>query len=180
MVRSSGSVRCLPRFNTLNRSDPDPEKEDFAISPRSELHLTSLSAHVSTDFSGVPDTPLAQVSSTNFWRSTTCPTSCAPISCVWRATPRCLMGTFPRFGVHPTTVSPSFSLSWADSDSRPVGYRCGNSASILEVGPGQRMYFNVFEAAPDPENRDGPSQLQQAAQSMDGKVNSNLRDEVHV
>jgi serine/threonine-protein phosphatase PPG1 len=48
-------------------------------------------------------------------------------------------------------------------------YRCGNSASILEVGPGESLYFNVFEAAPE-NDRDGPSQ--QAAQNMSGKVSS--------
>ena len=47
------------------------------------------------------------------------------------------------------------------------GYRCGNSASILEVGPDGTMYFNVFEAAPE-NDRDGPSQ--QAAQNANGKV----------
>lgn len=36
-------------------------------------------------------------------------------------------------------------------------YRCGNSASILEVGPGETMHFNVFEAAPENQT-DGPSQ----------------------
>jgi hypothetical protein len=46
-------------------------------------------------------------------------------------------------------------------------YRCGNAASILEVGPGGSMYFNVFDAAPENE-RDGPSQ--QAAQNAGGKV----------
>ncbi|KAJ7457873.1 hypothetical protein FB451DRAFT_1406729 [Mycena latifolia] len=47
-----------------------------------------------------------------------------------------------------------------------AGYRCGNSASILEVGPGQSMYFNVSDDAPENE-RDGPSQ--QAAQSVNGE-----------
>lgn len=61
-----------------------------------------------------------------------------------------------------------FSVLFAVSNARSAGYRCGNSASILEVGPGQSMYFNVFGAAPENE-RDGPSQ--QAAQSMNGKVN---------
>ena len=28
-------------------------------------------------------------------------------------------------------------------------YRCGNSASILEIGPGESVHFNVFEAAPE-------------------------------
>lgn len=47
-------------------------------------------------------------------------------------------------------------------------YRCGNLASILEVGPGEgSMHFNVFEAAPENE-RDGPSH--QAAQNAGGKV----------
>ena len=47
-------------------------------------------------------------------------------------------------------------------------YRCGNSASILEVGPGESMHFNVFEAAPENE-RDGPSQ-HQAAQNAGKKT----------
>lgn len=35
-------------------------------------------------------------------------------------------------------------------------YRCGNSASILEIGPNESVHFNVFEAAP--ENQiDGPN-----------------------
>jgi hypothetical protein len=47
-------------------------------------------------------------------------------------------------------------------------YRCGNLASILEVGPGEgSMHFNVFEAAPE-NDRDGPSH--QAAQNAGGKV----------
>jgi serine/threonine-protein phosphatase PPG1 len=48
-------------------------------------------------------------------------------------------------------------------------YRCGNSASILEVSPGGKMYFNVFDAAPENE-RDGPPQ--QAAQNAGGKVSA--------
>ena len=36
-------------------------------------------------------------------------------------------------------------------------YRCGNMASILEVGPGGEKHFNVFDAAPENE-RDGPGQ----------------------
>lgn len=43
-------------------------------------------------------------------------------------------------------------------------YRCGNMASILEVGPGGTKHFNTFEAAPENE-RDGPAQAAEAAQA---------------
>jgi serine/threonine-protein phosphatase PPG1 len=36
-------------------------------------------------------------------------------------------------------------------------YRCGNSASILEIGPGDHRHFNVFDAAPE-NQADGPAQ----------------------
>ncbi|CAG8771029.1 3908_t:CDS:2, partial [Racocetra persica] len=36
-------------------------------------------------------------------------------------------------------------------------YRCGNMASILEVGVNGQRFFNVFDAAPE-NDRDGPSQ----------------------
>lgn len=42
-------------------------------------------------------------------------------------------------------------------------YRCGNMASILEIGPGGEKHFNVFDAAPENE-RDGPGQNMQNAQ----------------
>lgn len=48
-------------------------------------------------------------------------------------------------------------------------YRCGNSASILEVGPGGQKNFNVFEAAPENE-RDGP--IQQQSMQADVKVST--------
>ena len=41
-------------------------------------------------------------------------------------------------------------------------YRCGNMASILEIGPGGEKHFNVFDAAPENE-RDGPGQNPQNA-----------------
>ena len=47
-------------------------------------------------------------------------------------------------------------------------YRCGNMASILEVGPGGEKHFNVFDAAPENE-RDGPGQQQQQQQGGPGQ-----------
>ncbi|KAF7357822.1 Serine/threonine-protein phosphatase [Mycena venus] len=142
-----------------SRSDPDAEKEDFAISPRSgERVLLS-----------------ARASSINFSKSTICLISCALINCAWRDIPQCLTGISGQYGPHRTIVS-FLLFSCAIAETAYAGYRCGNSASILEVGPGQSMYFNVFGPAPENE-RDGPSQ--QAAQSMNGQVKFNhwLREE---
>jgi hypothetical protein len=79
------------------------------------------------------------------------------MSHILRAHQLCMEGYASLFDKHLSTV-------WSAPN---YCYRCGNSASILEVGPGGSMYFNVFEAAPENE-RDGPSQ--QAAQNAGGKV----------
>jgi serine/threonine-protein phosphatase PPG1 len=76
---------------------------------------------------------------------------------ILRAHQLCMEGYASLFDNHLSTV-------WSAPN---YCYRCGNSASILEVSPGGKMYFNVFEAAPENE-RDGPSQ--QAAQNAGGKV----------
>jgi hypothetical protein len=78
---------------------------------------------------------------------------------ILRAHQLCMEGYASLFDNHLSTV-------WSAPN---YCYRCGNSASILEVSPGGKMYFNVFEAAPENE-RDGPSQ--QAAQNAGGKVSS--------
>lgn len=44
-------------------------------------------------------------------------------------------------------------------------YRCGNMASILEIGPDGHKHFNVFDAAPENE-RDGPQQQMQLQQQQ--------------
>lgn len=113
-------------------SDPDPEKEDFAISPRGAGY---------TFGSGV----VHKFLETN------------GMSHILRAHQLCMEGYSSLFDKHLSTV-------WSAPN---YCYRCGNSASILEVGPGEAMFFNVFEAAPENE-RDGPSQ--QAAQNAGGKV----------
>lgn len=80
------------------------------------------------------------------------------MSHILRAHQLCMEGYSSLFDKHLSTV-------WSAPN---YCYRCGNSASILEVGPGGSMYFNVFEAAPENE-RDGPTQ-HQAAQNVGAKV----------
>lgn len=75
---------------------------------------------------------------------------------ILRAHQLCMEGYASLFDKHLSTV-------WSAPN---YCYRCGNSASILEVGPGASMFFNVFDAAPENE-RDGPSQQ---AQNVAGKV----------
>jgi hypothetical protein len=76
---------------------------------------------------------------------------------VLRAHQLCMEGYASLFDRHLSTV-------WSAPN---YCYRCGNQASILEVGPGQSMFFNVFDAAPENE-RDGPTQ--NAQQNAAGKV----------
>jgi hypothetical protein len=79
------------------------------------------------------------------------------MSIILRAHQLCMEGFSTLFDGHLSTV-------WSAPN---YCYRCGNSASVLEISPGGSMVFNVFEAAPENE-RDGPSQ--QAAQNAGGKV----------
>lgn len=84
------------------------------------------------------------------------------MSHILRAHQLCMEGFSVLFDNHLSTV-------WSAPN---YCYRCGNSASILEVGPGEgMMHFNVFEAAPENE-RDGPAQ--QPVQNAAGKVSFSL------
>ena len=89
------------------------------------------------------------------------------MSHILRAHQLCMEGYSVLFDNHLSTV-------WSAPN---YCYRCGNSASILEVGPGEgSMHFNVFEAAPENE-RDGPSH--QTAQNNGGKVRGFLDTSGH-
>jgi hypothetical protein len=113
-------------------SDPDPEKEDFAISPRGAGYTFGAGVvHKFLQMNGLMH--------------------------VLRAHQLCMEGYASLFDRHLSTV-------WSAPN---YCYRCGNQASILEVGPGQSMFFNVFDAAPENE-RDGPTQ--NAQQNAAGKV----------
>jgi hypothetical protein len=71
-------------------------------------------------------------------------------------------------GQHKTTKGQAGSFS---ADDFATDRRCGNAASILEISPGGRRFFNVFDAAPENE-RDGPNQAEAQAQKVSG-VDSN-------
>jgi len=67
-------------------SDPDPEKEDFAISPRFVL-VMDLNSRLCLTFPAVAqDIPLALGLFTNFWKRMACRTFSARISYAWKAT----------------------------------------------------------------------------------------------
>ena len=76
---------------------------------------------------------------------------------ILRAHQLCMEGFSSLFDGHLSTV-------WSAPN---YCYRCGNSASILEVRPDGERFFNVFQAAPE-NDRDGPSH--QAQQNAGGKV----------
>lgn len=130
-IHSIDQIKVVDRFREIPHegamadlvwSDPDSEKEDFAISPRGAGY---------TFGSGVVRKFLA----TNDMHH------------ILRAHQLCMEGFTVLFDNRLSTV-------WSAPN---YCYRCGNSASILEVGPGETMHFNVFEAAPENQT-DGPSQ----------------------
>jgi len=129
-IHSIDQIKVLDRFREIPHdgpmadlvwSDPDPDKEDFAISPRGAGY---------TFGSGVVRKFL-EINNMNH---------------ILRAHQLCMEGFSVLFDNRLSTV-------WSAPN---YCYRCGNSASILEIGPGESVHFNVFEAAP--ENQvDGPS-----------------------
>lgn len=130
-------VKIIDRFREIPHegpmadlvwSDPDPDKEEFAISPRGAGF---------TFGSSVVKHFLARNN----------------MSHILRAHQLCMEGFSVLYDDRLSTV-------WSAPN---YCYRCGNLASILEVGPGGTKHFNTFEAAPENE-RDGPAQAAQAAQ----------------
>ena len=102
-------------------SDPDPEKEDFAISPRyrpvaSLARLRMLTVPIPR-YVVAQATRLDRVSFTSSWRRTRCHTSFAPISCVWKAIRHYSTSISPQYGLHQTTATdaatPPASSRWA-------------------------------------------------------------------
>jgi diadenosine tetraphosphatase ApaH/serine/threonine PP2A family protein phosphatase len=134
-------------------SDPDPDKEDFAISPRSAQSHFRVPSRILTDASlrirGAGYTFGSGVVRKFLEMN--------DMKHILRAHQLCMEGFSVLFDNRLSTV-------WSAPN---YCYRCGNSASILEIGPGDGKYFNVFEAAPENQN-DGPNhQPQQAAKVIE-------------
>ncbi|KAJ7782347.1 Metallo-dependent phosphatase-like protein [Mycena maculata] len=140
-IHSIDQIKVLDRFREvptdgpitdLMWSDPDEEREDFAISPRGAGY---------TFGSGIVHKFL----------------EINHMSQILRAHQLCMEGYTQLFDKHLTTV-------WSAPN---YVFRAGNAASVLEVGPGGSMHFNVFFSAPENEF-DGPRE--QAAMSANGRL----------
>ena len=129
-------------------SDPDPEKEEFAISPRyvvmqpncaSKVDEMAIPRGAGYTFGAQVVKKFLEVNDMNH---------------ILRAHQLCMEGFSVMYDDRLSTV-------WSAPN---YCYRCGNMASILEVGPGGTKHFNVFDAAPENE-RDGPKEQAAAQQS---------------
>ncbi|RIA89489.1 serine/threonine-protein phosphatase [Glomus cerebriforme] len=103
-------------------SDPDPDKDEFSISPRGAGYT----------FGGLVVKKFLEINKMEH---------------ILRAHQLCMEG-------YQVLYDDRLSTVWSAPN---YCYRCGNMASILEVGVDGQRFFNVFEAAPE-NDRDGPSQ----------------------
>lgn len=84
-------------------SDPDPEKEDFAISPRSVYHFVSLlRTELIPHFIAELGIHLVLALFTSSSTKIRCHIFSAPISFVWKDTHRFLINTCLQYGRRPT------------------------------------------------------------------------------
>ncbi|KAL7411231.1 Metallo-dependent phosphatase [Mrakia frigida] len=130
-IHGIDQIKIIDRFREIPHegpmadlvwSDPDQDKEEFAISPRGAGY--TFGSQVVRKFLALNK-----------------------FDHMLRAHQLCMDGYSELFDKQLSTV-------WSAPN---YCYRCGNSASILEVGPGGERKWNVFQAAPENEI-DGPNQ----------------------
>ncbi|KAK8090547.1 Metallo-dependent phosphatase-like protein [Apiospora phragmitis] len=124
-------IFCIPHegpMADLVWSDPDPEKDEFSLSPRGAGY--TFGAKVVKKFLAVNG-----------------------MSHILRAHQLCQEGFQVLYDDHLSTV-------WSAPN---YCYRCGNMASVLEVGDTGERFFNVFAAAPE---NDQHKDIQQGAEKQ--------------
>ena len=115
-------------------SDPDPERDEFSLSPRGAGY--TFGAQVVKKFLEVNG-----------------------MSHILRAHQLCQEG-------YQILYDDRLSTVWSAPN---YCYRCGNLASVLEVGETGERYFNIFDAAPENDVHRQDTQAQQ--QGKDGQGN---------
>jgi len=130
-IHSIDQIKILDRYREIPHegpmadlvwSDPDPDKDEFAISPRGAGYT----------FGGLVVKKFLEINKMEH---------------ILRAHQLCMEG-------YQVLYDDRLSTVWSAPN---YCYRCGNMASILEVGVDGQRFFNVFDAAPE-NDRDGPSQ----------------------
>ncbi|EXX61110.1 Ppg1p [Rhizophagus irregularis DAOM 197198w] len=130
-IHSIDQIKILDRYREIPHegpmadlvwSDPDPDKDEFAISPRGAGYT----------FGGLVVKKFLEINNMEH---------------ILRAHQLCMEG-------YQVLYDDRLSTVWSAPN---YCYRCGNMASILEVGVDGQRFFNVFDAAPE-NDRDGPSQ----------------------
>ncbi|PKC10818.1 Metallo-dependent phosphatase [Rhizophagus irregularis] len=142
-IHSIDQIKILDRYREIPHegpmadlvwSDPDPDKDEFAISPRGAGYT----------FGGLVVKKFLEINNMEH---------------ILRAHQLCMEG-------YQVLYDDRLSTVWSAPN---YCYRCGNMASILEVGVDGQRFFNVFDAAPE-NDRDGPSQQT----SLEKKVSDNV------
>ncbi|CAG8480331.1 12291_t:CDS:2 [Ambispora gerdemannii] len=130
-IHTIDQIKILDRFREIPHegpmadlvwSDPDPDKDEFAISPRGAGYT----------FGGEVVKKFLEINQMEH---------------ILRAHQLCMEG-------YQVLYDDKLSTVWSAPN---YCYRCGNLASILEVGTYGERFFNVFDAAPE-NDRDGPAQ----------------------
>ncbi|PKC66503.1 Metallo-dependent phosphatase [Rhizophagus irregularis] len=159
-IHSIDQIKILDRYREIPHegpmadlvwSDPDPDKDEFAISPRLLINYCkskSSSFYLNFSYSNVCLLTILRGAGYTFGGLVVKKfLEINNMEHILRAHQLCMEG-------YQVLYDDRLSTVWSAPN---YCYRCGNMASILEVGVDGQRFFNVFDAAPE-NDRDGPSQ----------------------